>query len=90
MERVAGIEPARPAWEAGRLPLHHTRSPTVDSVFQFELQGSKQPVHGECEGRSDIESNRKASRLFLIDLGVLVTSPFYFVSGLAAINSRNC
>ena len=25
MERVAGIEPARPAWEAGRLPLHHTR-----------------------------------------------------------------
>ena len=25
MERVAGIEPARSAWEADRLPLHHTR-----------------------------------------------------------------
>ncbi len=25
MERVEGIEPSRPAWEAGRLPLHHTR-----------------------------------------------------------------
>ena len=26
LERVAGIEPARSAWEADRLPLHHTRS----------------------------------------------------------------
>ena len=26
MERVAGIEPARSAWEADRLPLHHTRA----------------------------------------------------------------
>lgn len=26
LERVAGIEPAHPAWEAGRLPLHHTRA----------------------------------------------------------------
>ena len=26
VERVAGIEPARSAWEADRLPLHHTRS----------------------------------------------------------------
>ena len=25
VERVAGIEPARSAWEADRLPLHHTR-----------------------------------------------------------------
>lgn len=25
LERVAGIEPARSAWEADRLPLHHTR-----------------------------------------------------------------
>ena len=25
MERVAGIEPDRSAWEANRLPLHHTR-----------------------------------------------------------------
>ncbi len=26
VERVAGIEPARSAWEADRLPLHHTRA----------------------------------------------------------------
>ena len=25
MERVGGIEPPRSAWEADRLPLHHTR-----------------------------------------------------------------
>jgi hypothetical protein len=25
VERVAGIEPAHQAWEANRLPLHHTR-----------------------------------------------------------------
>ena len=25
MERAAGIEPARPAWKAGALPLHHAR-----------------------------------------------------------------
>ena len=29
MERVAGIEPARSAWEADRLPLHHTRAPFI-------------------------------------------------------------
>jgi hypothetical protein len=26
VERVAGIEPARSAWEADKLPLHHTRA----------------------------------------------------------------
>ena len=26
LERVTGIEPVRSAWEADRLPLHHTRS----------------------------------------------------------------
>ena len=25
MERATGIEPVQPAWEAGRLPLHHAR-----------------------------------------------------------------
>src|SRR5687768_2443283 len=30
MERVAGIEPARSAWEADRLPLHHTRLAAAD------------------------------------------------------------
>jgi hypothetical protein len=25
LERVTGIEPVRSAWEADRLPLHHTR-----------------------------------------------------------------
>ena len=29
LERVAGIEPARSAWEADRLPLHHTRDEAV-------------------------------------------------------------
>src|SRR5439155_20492605 len=29
LERVAGIEPGRSAWEADRLPLQHTRVPTA-------------------------------------------------------------
>ena len=32
LERVAGIEPARSAWEADRLPLHHTRAGDVVSM----------------------------------------------------------
>ena|SRR6056297_192457 len=32
LERVAGIEPARPAWKAGALPLHHTRSTSLVSI----------------------------------------------------------
>ena len=31
MERVTGIEPVRSAWEADRLPLHHTRNMAVDA-----------------------------------------------------------
>src|SRR3954449_8798743 len=33
LERVAGIEPARSAWEADRLPLHHTRACTAIWIF---------------------------------------------------------
>ena len=31
MERVMGIEPTRPAWKAGILPLNYTRTGTVHS-----------------------------------------------------------
>ena len=30
LERVTGIEPVRSAWEADRLPLHHTRNAARD------------------------------------------------------------
>ncbi len=32
MERVTGIEPARPAWKAGILPLNYTRVPTENII----------------------------------------------------------
>ena len=32
MERVAGIEPARPAWKAGVLPLNYTRLQETDLI----------------------------------------------------------
>lgn len=35
MERVTGIEPVRSAWEADRLPLHHTRVLAVTMVVQL-------------------------------------------------------
>lgn len=34
LERVAGIEPARSAWEADRLPLHHTRAMFSTTAMQ--------------------------------------------------------
>lgn len=40
MERVAGIEPALQAWEAGALPLHHTRRVDVDTLENMEVQGA--------------------------------------------------
>ncbi len=40
LERVAGIEPARSAWEADRLPLHHTRKSRghTDAIFNAFCQ----------------------------------------------------
>ena len=37
MERVMGIEPTRPAWKAGILPLNYTR---MDSVFLSHRPGN--------------------------------------------------
>jgi len=34
MERVAGIEPARPAWKAGVLPLNYTRLQETDPISE--------------------------------------------------------
>lgn len=39
MERVTGIEPARPAWKAGVLPLNYTR---------IEVIGAGTPGGGSC------------------------------------------
>ncbi len=32
MERVAGVEPASPAWEAGVIPIYDTRLYTINSA----------------------------------------------------------
>lgn len=44
MERAAGIEPARPAWKAGALPLHHARA-----RISGKEKGSKRQAGGERE-----------------------------------------
>ena len=45
LERVAGIEPARSAWEADRLPLHHTRrrKPSTPAARRAQLQSGASP-----------------------------------------------
>ena len=35
VERVMGIEPTRPAWKAGVLPLNYTR--TFDNVMNYSI-----------------------------------------------------
>ena len=37
MERVAGIEPAQPAWKAGVLPLNYTRLQKSTPLTSYEL-----------------------------------------------------
>ena len=37
MERVMGIEPTRPAWKAGILPLNYTRMDDVFSHVSYEI-----------------------------------------------------
>ena len=41
MERVMGIEPTRPAWKAGILPLNYTRKLVLYyyTTFHFACQG---------------------------------------------------
>ena len=41
LERVMGIEPTRPAWKAGILPLNYTRVrlPIYDTTFSVVCQG---------------------------------------------------
>ena len=59
LERVAGIEPARPAWKAGILPLNYTRKMPVEKsiphfsrvvkIFQKKLRKlRKQPIARGC------------------------------------------
>ena len=36
MERVKGIEPSRPAWKAGALPLSYTRKQKMVGAAGFE------------------------------------------------------
>lgn len=43
MERAAGIEPAREAWEASRLPLHHARTASLLVELPFPW---KRPQNG--------------------------------------------
>jgi hypothetical protein len=40
MERVKGIEPSRPAWKAGVLPLNYTRIATVLSATFILYKGN--------------------------------------------------
>ena len=46
VERVAGIEPARSAWEADRLPLHHTRQSLLVSTPHRSSAIAKQRPEG--------------------------------------------
>ena len=43
-ERVAGIEPARSAWEADRLPLHHTRELRRFGISTAPSQRPNSPI----------------------------------------------
>lgn len=47
MERVTGIEPALPAWEAGVLPLNYTRA-AAESRGDFMLPGGQPPRRNGC------------------------------------------
>src|SRR5436305_12745564 len=49
LERVAGIEPARSAWEADRLPLHHTRPRAFRP--RAELGADPRSVNAPCPAR---------------------------------------
>ena len=37
LERVMGIEPTRPAWKAGILPLNYTRKDVVLHVLEYYI-----------------------------------------------------
>ena len=47
MERVTGIEPAQPAWEADTLPLSYTRIDLVmqQQPFQFSFDPLKRVIN---------------------------------------------
>ena len=47
LERVAGIEPAHSAWEADRLPLHHTRTRLFAPAKNGAYPGSKTDLSRE-------------------------------------------
>ena len=40
-ERVAGIEPAWPAWEAEALPLCYTRVAAIDKLWRLHRRGER-------------------------------------------------
>ena len=55
MERMTRIELARPAWEAGVLPLNYTRKaiqPNYYSTKAFHLQGVKREFFVTYQGKS--------------------------------------
>ena len=52
VERVAGIEPALQAWEAGALPLHHTRARATSNRPRLWLQGLVCPYQPTTGGHS--------------------------------------
>ncbi len=70
MERVAGIEPAHSAWEADKLPLHHTRRrgdkvTSSQSVFIVEIDGIRDT---QFDPGAFIKSRKKNSSRFPIDI----------------------
>ncbi len=48
LERVAGIEPAWPAWKAGTLPLSYTRTCYSDPILKFREVKPKSKNFREC------------------------------------------
>ena len=60
VERVAGIEPANPAWEAGVLPLNYTRKGTL-LLLQESTQMSRDFLGDLPGNQSSLISSRRSS-----------------------------
>ena len=64
MERVAGIEPAWPAWKAGTLPLSYTRETSAELCAEvscsqrlsFRLANLRQQVHADGAIKREVTS----------------------------------
>ena len=57
--RPAGIEPTHPAWQAGRLPLHHGRMTLLTKLSK--IRDAKRSFRAPGRTRTDVAALRKRS-----------------------------